>query len=120
DLFDAAQPTIDALHAAGGYVICYFSAGSFENWRPDAARFPKRVVGKAYEGWAGESWLDIRQRDALAPILEARLDLAVQKHCDAADPDNVDGFSNPTGFEIGKDDQLAFDRWLAAAAHSRG
>jgi hypothetical protein len=120
DLFDAEQPTIDALHEAGGTVICYFSAGSFEDWRPDVARFPKRVIGKAYEGWAGERWLDIRQRDALAPILEARLDLAAKKHCDAVDPDNVDGFSNPTGFDVTSADQRAFNLWLAEAAHRRG
>jgi hypothetical protein len=120
DLFDAAPPTIDALHAAGGYVICYFSAGSFEDWRPDVAQFPKTAIGKAYAGWSGESWLDIRLRDALAPILEARLDLARQKHCDAVDPDNVDGFSNPTGFAISADDQRGFNRWLAEASHQRG
>lgn len=120
DLFDAAQPTIDALHAAGGFVICYFNAGSFEDWRPDVAQFPQRIIGRAYESWPGEHWLDIRQRDALAPILEARLDLAVQKHCDAVDPDNVDGFSNPTGFNITIDDQRVFNLWLAEAAHARG
>jgi len=120
DLFDAAESTIDALHNAGGYVICYFSAGSLEDWRPDAGRFPADVVGKVYEGWPGERWLDIRRRAALAPILEARLDLAVKKSCDAVDPDNVDGFTNQTGFDIRQDDQAAFNRWLASAAHERG
>jgi hypothetical protein len=120
DLFDTEQPTIDALHAAGGYVICYFSAGSLENWRPDVADFPKSVVGKDYEGWEGERWLDIRQRDALAPIFNARIDLAREKACDAVDPDNVDGFSNETGFAISADDQRRFNLWLAEAAHQRG
>jgi hypothetical protein len=120
DLFDAEQATIDALHATGGYVICYFSAGSFEDWRPDVAQFPPRVIGRDYQGWPGERWLDIRQRDTLAPIFEARLDLARQKHCDAVDPDNVDGFANETGFSISKDDQRGFNRWLADAAHARG
>jgi len=120
DLFDAAPSTIDALHAAGGYVICYFSAGSFEDWRPDAARFPAGLIGRDYAGWPGERWLDIRQRAALAPILEARLDLAVAKTCDAVDPDNVDGFGNETGFDISREAQLAFNEWLAEAAHGRG
>jgi hypothetical protein len=120
DLFDAEQPVIDALHAAGGYVICYFSAGSFEDWRPDAEQFPKRVLGREYQGWPGERWVDIRERIMLALILEARLALALKKDCDAVDPDNVDGFSNETGFDISKDDQLAFNRWLADAAHARG
>lgn len=119
DLFDAAQPTIDAIHAAGGYAICYFSAGSLEDWRPDAARFPKELLGNAYLGWPGERWLDVRRRDVLAPILEARLDLAVKKSCDAVDPDNVDGFSNGTGFAISADEQRAFNLWLAETAHDR-
>ncbi len=120
DLFDTDQSVIDALHAAGGYVICYFSAGSLEDWRPDTAEFPEAVIGKAYEDWEGERWLDIRQRDALAPVFGQRLDLAVEKHCDAVDPDNVDGFSNETGFDISADDQRAFNLWLAEAAHRRG
>jgi hypothetical protein len=120
DLFDAEQGAIDALHAAGGYVICYFSAGSFEDWRPDVPRFPTSVIGRDYQGWPGERWLDIRQRDTLAPILEARLDLAKQKECDAVDPDNVDGFSTETGFDISEAEQLAFNRWLAEAAHRHG
>ena len=120
DLFDTEQPTIDVLHATGGYVICYFSAGSVEDWRPDLADFPKSVIGKDYEGWEGERWLDIRQRDVLAPIFNARMDLAVEKACDAVDPDNVDGFSNATGFAISAEDQRAFNLWLAEAAHNRG
>ena len=120
DLFDASDATIDALHAAGAYVICYFSAGSLEDWRPDALRFPQAVIGRDYEGWPGERWLDIRQRDLLAPILKARLDLAMKKSCDAVDPDNVDGFTNETGFDLSAADQRGFNLWLAEAAHARG
>ncbi len=120
DLFDAPQAAIDALHAEGRVVICYFSAGSFEDWRPDADAFPKEVIGAPYEGWEGEWWLDIRQLDALGPIVEARLDLAVEKGCDGVDPDNVEGYANETGFPLTYDDQLAFNLWLAEAAHARG
>ena len=120
DLFDAEESAIDKLHAAGGYVICYFSAGSLENWRPDVSRFPESVLGRDYTNWPGERWLDIRQRDVLAPIFNARLDLAVKKKCDAVDPDNVDGYTNRTGFDISSADQRAFNRWLAKAAHARG
>ena len=47
DLFDAPKSTIDALHAKKRIVICYFSAGSHENWRPDAGSFPSSALGKA-------------------------------------------------------------------------
>ena len=39
DLFDTDEATIDLLRANGHHVLCYFSAGSYEDWRPDAASF---------------------------------------------------------------------------------
>src|SRR5947209_3274497 len=54
DLFDTPQSTIDALHAAGRIVICYFSAGSWEDWRADASSFPATVLGNNLDGWPGE------------------------------------------------------------------
>ncbi len=120
DLFDASPEVIDALHADGRVVICYFSAGSFEDWRPDVDAFPPEVIGKAYEGWEGEWWLDIRQLDVLGPIMEARLDLAVEIGCDGVDPDNVEGYDAESGFPLTYADQLAFNLWLAEEAHARG
>ncbi len=120
DLLDTAQPTIDRLHADGRRVVCYFSAGSHEDWRTDAADYPAVVLGLPLEGWPGERWVDVRRIDLLGPILAARLDLAAAKGCDAVDPDNVDGYANPTGFDLTGDDQLAFNRWLAEGAHERG
>ncbi|MCB1771266.1 MAG: endo alpha-1,4 polygalactosaminidase [Candidatus Competibacteraceae bacterium] len=120
DLFDTPQSTIDELHAANRVVICYFSAGSHEDWRPDAHLFPSEVLGRTLDGWPGEKWLDISNLDSLAPIMEARLDLAVSKGCDGVEPDNVDGYSNNTGFNLSDQDQIAYNRWLASAAHIRG
>jgi hypothetical protein len=120
DLFEAPQETINSLHADGRIVICYFSAGSWEDWRPDAADFPAEVIGDPLEGWPGEKWLDIRRLDLLGPIMQARLDLAVQKGCDGVEPDNVDGYANQTGFPLSFDDQIAYNTWLAQQAHARG
>jgi hypothetical protein len=120
DLFDTPQSTIEALHEHGVFVICYFSAGSYEDWRPDAFRFPPEILGKEMKGWPGERWLDIRRLDLLAPIIESRLDLAVQKGCDGIDPDNVNGYANDVGFPLSADDQLRFNIFLANAAHARG
>ncbi len=86
--------------------MCYLSAGTYENWRPDAAAFSKQIIGKADEGWTGENWLDIRRIDLLAPILQARLDLCKAKGFDAVEPDNVDGYQNETGFPLTAADQL--------------
>lgn len=119
DLFDTPQATIDALRAQGHIVICYFSAGTYENWRSDASRYPSSVLGRNLEEWPGERWVDIRS-SAVRNILRARMDLAVQKRCTGVDPDNVDGYANRTGFPLGANDQLIFNQWLATEAHARG
>jgi hypothetical protein len=120
DLFDAPQSVIDQLHADGRIVICYFSAGSWEDWRPDAGQFPDSVKGDKLDDWSGEKWLDIRQIDLLAPIMRGRMDLAVQKGCDGVEPDNVDGYDNGSGFSLSYQDQLNYNIWLANEAHARG
>jgi hypothetical protein len=120
DLFDSGAELVASLHLQGRRVVCYLSAGSWEDWRPDAADFPKEIIGKAYQGWPGEKWLDIRQIDRLAPVLRARLDLCHAKGFDAVEPDNVDGYQNETGFPLTAGDQLRFNRWLAREAHARG
>ncbi|WP_232293261.1 endo alpha-1,4 polygalactosaminidase [Stigmatella aurantiaca] len=119
DLFDTPTATLTALKSQGRKVICYFSAGSYEDWRPDAKSFPSAVLGKALDGWPGERWLDIRAT-SVRDIMRSRIELARQKGCDAVDPDNVDGYSNNTGFRLTSADQLAFNRFLASEAHSRG
>jgi hypothetical protein len=120
DLFDVDAAVVTTLHAQGRSAICYLSAGSREDWRPDADQFPASVIGKDYAGWPGEQWLDIRQIDLLAPIMRARLDLCRAKGFDAVEPDNVDGYTNDTGFPLTYQDQLAYNTWFAAQAHARG
>ena len=114
------QSIIDELHAKGRRVIGYMSVGSWEDWRPDKDQFPPEVLGKDYEGWKGEKWLDIRQMDKLAPILLARLDLCKAKGFDAVEPDNMEIHTNDTGFPLTYDDQLKFALWLADESHKRG
>ncbi len=119
DLFDTPEYVMDALHPRGVRVICYFSAGSHEDWRDDAADFPAEVLGDPLDGWPGERWLDVRAA-SVRDVMRARLDFAVTRGCDAVDPDNVDGFANPSGFPLTGDDQLDYNRFLADEAHARG
>jgi len=119
DLFDAPQSVIDALHADGRRVICYFSAGSFEDFRDDADQFMAAELGNTLDGFADERWLDIRS-DNVRRIMRERLDLAMSKDCDAVEPDNVTAFNNDTGFDLTASDQLDFNRFLADEAHARG
>jgi hypothetical protein len=120
DLFGTAAAVVAAIHAQGGHAICYISAGSYEDWQSDRDQFPAAVLGKDYAGWPGERWLDIRRIDLLAPVMRARLDLCRAKGFDAVEPDNVDGYQADTGFPLTKQDQLAYNRWFAAEAHTRG
>ncbi len=119
DLVDTDQWVIDAIHKNGKKVVCYFSAGSFENWRRDAGDFPASTLGRT-NGWEGEKWLDIRKLDLLKPIMEARIDMAVQKKCDGVDPDNVEGYDNESGFPLAYKDQLAYNLMIADLAHKAG
>lgn len=120
DGFDTSAETVAALRERGRKVICYINAGAWEDWRPDRDLFPKAVLGKEYEGWEGERWLDIRAIDALAPVMRARLDMCAAKGFHAVDPDNVDLYLQETGFRITREDQLRYLRWLADEAHARG
>lgn len=119
DLFDTPQTVFDALHAAGRHVICYFSAGSAEHWRPDYGRFLPSDLGNPLSGWPGERWVDTRSANVRA-IVAARLDLALSRGCDAVDPDNVDGYTQRPGFPLTPATQLDYNRFLADQAHARG
>lgn len=119
DLFDSSEALIQQLQATGKKVICYFSGGSYEEWREDAGQFPEATLGNALDGWPGERWLDIRS-EAVSTIMLARMDLASQKGCDGVEPDNMDGYTNGSGFSLSATDQLAYNRSIANAAHTRG
>jgi hypothetical protein len=119
---DAVQNGADVvatLHAKGARVICYINAGAAEDFRPDHAAFPPQALGKN-NGWPGEWWLDIRQRDVLRPIMAARFDLCQRKGFDGVEADLVDAYANDTGFPLTAHDQLAYNRLLADLAHRRG
>src|SRR3989441_1310259 len=120
DAFGNTATTVTTLHSTGGHVVCYISGGTFEDWRPDVGRFPASVLGNAVAGWAGERWLDVRQLTVLGPIMSARMDMCAQKGFDGIEIDNVDGYSNPTGFPLTYQDQLNYDTFMANAAHARG
>ncbi len=120
DLYTTTKEEVAAIHGKGSRAVCYLSAGTFEPWRPDSAAFPESVKGRAVAGWADERWLDIRRLDVLRPIMEARLDLCKAKGFDGVEPDNVDAYTNKSGFPLTGDDQLKYNRFLAAAAHARG
>jgi hypothetical protein len=119
DLVETPQSVINQLKNRGDIVICYFSAGSVESYRDDAEDFPSEAIGKTLDGWDQEKWLDVSKYQLFSPVMERRLDLAVQKGCDGVEPDNVDAFENKSGFALTYAHQLAYNRWLAQEAHER-
>jgi hypothetical protein len=119
DGFENTKAFVKGLHDQGDAAICYISAGSWENWRPDAAAFPESVKG-APNGWPGERWLDIRRLGALRPIMGARIQMCADKGFDAIEFDNVDGYQNDSGFPLTAADQSRYNVFLANRAHTLG
>ncbi len=118
DLFDSSVALIQQLQQSGKKVICYFSAGSYEEWRFDADQFEPGDLGNPLDGWPGERWLDVRS-NTVHTIMKNRLDLAALKGCDGVEPDNVDGYTNDSGFNLTAEDQLFFNRLIANESHLR-
>jgi hypothetical protein len=120
DGFDVSGRVVRKLHRMGRKVICYLDVGSWESFRPDASRFPRSVIGRRYEGFPDERWLDIRRFRLFEEPLRHRFDICASKGFDAVEPDNLAGWENQTGFPIGAPDQLRFNRWVARQVHARG
>ncbi|KAI5370395.1 hypothetical protein Slin15195_G012710 [Septoria linicola] len=119
DMAAANSSIIDTFHAKGRYVICYFSAGSVENYRSDAGDFPSEAVGKVMDGWPDEKWVDVRNQ-GVRDVMKKRINEAKSKGCDGVDPDNIDGYQNESGFDLTLDDAVDFVRFLAQTAHDAG
>ncbi len=89
DLFDTDADTIAGLKSQGKTVICYFSAGTYEPWRPDAGNFTDSDKGQSLAPeWPDEYWLRTNNTN-VRRIMTNRIQLAAAKGCDAVDPDNT-------------------------------
>jgi len=119
DLFDAPDSVLTTLRNQGKRIVCYFSAGSAEDWRPDYNQFKAADKGNNLDGWPGEKWVDTRSAN-VRNIMKGRLDKAKARGCDGVEPDNVDGYTNNPGFPLTASTQLDYNRFLATEAHARG
>jgi len=127
---DTQSSQIAGLKATGHIVMCYFSAGTVETFRPDYTSNMaawNQVAGATMKGWP-EPWLDIRKLSQLQQLMTPRFLKAVQYGCQAIEPDNTDCFSNSDcwqnlGFassDAAKPYQITYNKWLAATAHQNG
>jgi len=116
DLFSTSKETIEQLHNEGKKVICYFSAGTIESYREDADLFPKEAIGNPLEDWEDENWLDITNAQ-VQEIMKNRIALAQEKGCDGVEADNVDVYTQESGFNLTQEDQKNYNIFLASQAH---
>ncbi|KAJ6258889.1 hypothetical protein Dda_5784 [Drechslerella dactyloides] len=117
---DTDTATVKYFKSKGIKTIAYISAGSLEDWRIDVKSFPKVVIGRALAGWPGEYWLDIRQVNILKKLMLDRLSKAKAKGFDGVDWDNVDGYTQDSGFKITYEQQLAYNKMLSEISHGLG
>ncbi|KAF3761882.1 hypothetical protein M406DRAFT_324265 [Cryphonectria parasitica EP155] len=110
---------VQDLRAQGMHVICYFSSGSYEPYRPDSWKFHSDDLGNELDGWPGEYWLDLNSNN-VRNIMISRIEIAAQMNCSGIDPDNVDGYDNDNGLGLTEDDSINFVQFLANEAASRG
>jgi hypothetical protein len=118
DGVDNGTAVLQTLHGQGKKVICYVSAGTYEPGRPDSTQLAP-YGGNGVSGWPGEKWLDIRQQ-GVRDVMAARIRMCADKGFDGLEPDNVDGYSNASGFPLTAADQLSYNRFLADTAHAAG
>jgi len=117
DLFETPASLVKSLKDQGKIVIAYFSAGSYEPWRPDARLYPKKAIGKKMRGW-DEYWVNLNIF-CLAPgeIDRHRMYLAHIKGFDGVDFDNVDLYQQDSGFNISREDSCHALKMLSFYAH---
>jgi len=118
DSVTAAQ--VAAINARGTKTVCYVSVGTLENYRSDVNSFPASVIGKTYGNWPDERFLDIRNTAVLLPLMQARFQKCKDMGFAAIEPDNMDVYTNNSGFAITKADTINYVLKLADIAHGMG
>lgn len=117
--FETSAQVIRDLHGAGRLMMCYFSAGTAESFRADAARFPAASLGQPVTGYPDERWIDPRDATVRA-IMSDRMTRAAAAGCDGVHPSGLAAYTGATGFDLTRADQVAYDRWLTTVAHGLG
>jgi hypothetical protein len=107
--------------------VCYLDL-AWEDYRPDSsparsgAYFPADVLGHVYYGYPEERWVDLRQLDALKPMLRERIGMCARKGFDAVELDDIDSFDPPstTGFWLTPGDVQNFLGYAFNEIHRAG
>ncbi|MEZ4531319.1 MAG: endo alpha-1,4 polygalactosaminidase [Thermomicrobiales bacterium] len=103
-------------------MLCYMSMGTWEDWRPDAGAYPagsaRQCLGRmaANVSWSSphrSGWLRFSHCGSISARRKDSMRSSRQHRYHGND-------AEVTGFPLTEQDQLAFNRWLADAAHARG
>lgn len=117
DIFENTPETVKRLQGMGRKVICYFSAGSYEDFRPDSGEFNKEDYGRELAGWPGEKWLNTSS-SSVRSIMSSRIRKAHDMGCDGIDPDDIDGYTTTSGFPLTIQTALDYLNFLIDEAHA--
>jgi hypothetical protein len=98
---DEQKDLIKPLRDAGHIVVCYFSIGTMEPWRPDVqhnkSAWESACVNKM-KHW-DECWLNIMKPQLLKDLQSPRFHRAVAEGCHAIEPDNIDCYANQACYQ---------------------
>jgi hypothetical protein len=123
----AIQARWQASTLAHPKTVCYLDL-AWEDYRPDAstaprgAYFPAAALGTVYFGYPEQRWVDLRQLDALKPMLRERISMCARKGFDAVELDDMDSFDPPstTGFQLTPGDVQNFLAYAFNEIHRYG
>ncbi|KNC76147.1 hypothetical protein SARC_11344 [Sphaeroforma arctica JP610] len=124
DLQTKSKDYVKSLVDGGQYVVCYFSAGTAEDWRPDYLDMMEYASKDSR--YPGEYWMDITQWKSFKHLIKARMEEAVKKGCHGIEPDNTDAYEYGSDAVPGetkdslKPYQIEYMRWMANTAHELG
>ena len=119
DKDDHDRETIMGLRERGVKPVCYVSIGSWEEYRDDIDRFPESALGEPLGDWPGERYLDIRDAE-IGRIMKDRIADCADRGFQAVEMDNMDVYDNASGFDLSREDALAYIRELAGFAREQG
>jgi hypothetical protein len=108
------------IHASEAHAICYVEIGGWENYRPDANRYPHTILGHPISGYPDERYVDIRRWAVIGPILNARFRQCKSEGFDGVETDIDDSYTDATGFPLTLHDEVTFDSEVARAIHALG
>lgn len=93
DFLNSNAAQIARIKAKGVDVVCYFSAGTDEDWTPDHDQFKAGDTFGKLPGWEGEQVVDTRSTNVRS-IMYNRIQTMHNLGCNGIDPDNVDAYTN--------------------------